>query len=130
MDTDDNPDTIFTIKDTKLYVCAITLSAKDNQKLSKLLSKKYLKDQCIWMNIKQNVRIKIWQNTIDIFSNQTLQELTDCLFWFIQSTRQCLAVIKRYEEKHKNRYKAQKYYLPKGVNKNYNVIINTKNLYD
>ena len=30
---------IFTIKDTKLYVPIITLSARDNQKLSKLLSK-------------------------------------------------------------------------------------------
>ena len=30
---------IFTIKDTKLYVSDVTLSAKDNQKLSKLLSK-------------------------------------------------------------------------------------------
>ena len=72
----------------------------------------------------------MWQNIIDIFSNQTLQELTGYLFWFIQSTRQCLAVIKRYEEKHKKRYKTRRYYLPKGVNKNYNVIINRKNLYD
>ena len=30
---------IFTIKDTKLYVPVVTLSGKDNQKLSKLLSK-------------------------------------------------------------------------------------------
>ena len=30
---------ISTIKDTKLYVLAVTVSARDNQKLSKLLSK-------------------------------------------------------------------------------------------
>ena len=30
---------IFTTKDTKLYVPVVTLSAKDNKKLSKLLSK-------------------------------------------------------------------------------------------
>ena len=30
---------IFTIKDTKLYVLLVTLLSKDNQKLSKLLSK-------------------------------------------------------------------------------------------
>ena len=37
-----NPNNIiFTIKHAKLYVPAITLSAKDNQKLSKLLSKGY-----------------------------------------------------------------------------------------
>ena len=35
---DDN-NSIFTIKDTKLYVPVVTLSARDNQKLSKLLSK-------------------------------------------------------------------------------------------
>ena len=34
-----NDDIIFTIKDTKLYVPVVTLSARDNQKLSKLLSK-------------------------------------------------------------------------------------------
>ena len=71
-DTDTNPDNIiFTIKDTKLYVSLITLSAKDNGKLSKRLSKE-LKDQCIGMNIKQKLRIKIQHNSIDIFSNQAL----------------------------------------------------------
>ena len=71
-DTDTNPDNIiFTIKDTKLYVSLITLSAKNNGKLSKRLSKE-LKDQCIGMNIKQKLRIKIQHNSIDIFSNQVL----------------------------------------------------------
>ena len=37
-DADPN-DIIFTIKDTKLFVPVVTLSSKDNQKLSKLLSK-------------------------------------------------------------------------------------------
>ena len=36
---DDANNIIFTIKDTKLYVPVVTLSARDNQKLSKLLSK-------------------------------------------------------------------------------------------
>ena len=35
----DSDNIISTIKDTKLYVLAVTLSARDNQKLSKLLSK-------------------------------------------------------------------------------------------
>ena len=70
--THTNPDNIiFTIKDAKLYVPLITLSAKDNGKLSKRLSKG-LKDQCIGMNIKQKLRIKIQHNSIDIFSNQAL----------------------------------------------------------
>ena len=38
--SDNNPDNfIFTMKNLKLYVLLVTLSAKDNQKLSKLLSK-------------------------------------------------------------------------------------------
>ena len=43
-----------------------------------------MKDQCIGINIKQKVRIKKRQTSIDIFLNQTLQELTDCLFKLIQ----------------------------------------------
>ena len=35
----DNDNGIFTIKDTKLYIPVVTLSARSNQKLSKLLSK-------------------------------------------------------------------------------------------
>ena len=35
----DSDNIISTIKDSKLYVPAVTVSARDNQKLSKLLSK-------------------------------------------------------------------------------------------
>ena len=34
-------DIIFTMKDTKVYVLVVTLSAKDNQKLPKILSKRF-----------------------------------------------------------------------------------------
>ena len=47
---DDN-NIIFTIKDTNLYVPVVNLSARDNQKLSKLLSKGF-EDQLIGINIK------------------------------------------------------------------------------
>ena len=50
--TIDNPNnTIFTIKDTNLYVPVVTLSARDNEKLSRLLSKG-LEDQFIGVTIK------------------------------------------------------------------------------
>ena len=39
VNNDDSNNIIFTIKDTKLYVPAVTLSARNNKKLSKLLSK-------------------------------------------------------------------------------------------
>ena len=38
-DDDDDDNIIFIIKDTKLYVLVVTFSARDNQKLSKLLRK-------------------------------------------------------------------------------------------
>ena len=79
---------------------------------------KDLNDQCIGMNINQKVRIKTQRINVDIFTNQILQELTDYFFQFIQM----LIITKRY--------KARRYYLPKGVNKNGNVIINGKNFYD
>ena len=65
---------IFTIRDTKLFVYVVTLSAKENQK--QIFSAKGLKGQCISMNIKQKMRIKIRQTIIDIFLNQTLLKLT------------------------------------------------------
>ena len=45
---------------TKLFVPLVILSAKDNQKLTKLLAKD-LKDQCIEINVKQKVTIKVQQ---------------------------------------------------------------------
>ena len=55
---------IFTIKDTKLDVLVVTLSAKDNQKYQNFLAKDS-KDQCIDMNIKQKLRIKMRQVRIN-----------------------------------------------------------------
>ena len=46
------------MKDAKLYVLVVTLSAKNSQKLLENVLAKYLKDQLIGMNIKQKVRIK------------------------------------------------------------------------
>ena len=71
------------------------------------------------MNIKQKVRIKIQKINIDIFSNQILLESSDYLFQFIQTNF--------YDSK---RFKTRRYYLPKGIIKNYNIIINGKNFYD
>ena len=58
-DNVDNRDSniIFTIKDTKLYVPIVTLSARDNQKLSKLLSKGF--ERLVYWNEYKANRIKI-----------------------------------------------------------------------
>ena len=47
----DNDNNIFTIKDTKLYVPVVTSSARDNQKLSKHLSKGF-KRSVYWNEYK------------------------------------------------------------------------------
>ena len=46
---------IFTIKNTKLYVTVITLSTKDNEKLSKLRVKGFQRS-VYGMNMKQKVK--------------------------------------------------------------------------
>ena len=56
-DNNDN-NIIFTIKDKKIYVPVVTVSARDNQTLPKLFSKGF--EICIyWRNIKQKVTVKI-----------------------------------------------------------------------
>ena len=74
---DDN--IIFTIKGTKLYVPVVTLSVRDNQKLTIFLSKGF-EISFYWNEYKMKKDNKIQQMSIDIFSNQILLELTDCLF--------------------------------------------------
>ena len=72
---------ILVIKDTKLYVPVATSSAKEIRNYQNFLAKD-LKDQSFGMNIKKS-KNKICQMRIDIFSNQTLQDLSDPLFLFI-----------------------------------------------
>ena len=95
-----NDNIICTIKDTKLYVlpylsvfspnarkCA-KKGDKNNSKYEHLFTQwetiknflaKDLKDQFIGKNIKQKEMIRIQLMNLDIFSNQTLLELIDCL---------------------------------------------------
>ena len=69
---------ISTIKDSNLYVPVVTLSARENQKYNFLT--KDLKDQFVGMNIKQKVRLKLQQMSLDIFSNQILLESIGYLY--------------------------------------------------
>ena len=70
---------IFTIKDTKLYVPAITLSSRDNQKLSKIISKSFERS-VYWNEYKIKVGNKIPQMNTDTFLNQVLLEIIDFSF--------------------------------------------------
>ena len=72
------------MKDTKLYVLVVTLSARDNQKLSKDLKKIWKRfskrSERYIVTKKKKMKMKIRQMNIDIFSNQILLELIVCLF--------------------------------------------------
>ena len=70
---------IFTIKYTKLYVPVVTLAARDNKKLSKLLSKGFERSVC-WNEFKRKGEDKNRTIKYRYFSNQTLLELIDYLF--------------------------------------------------
>ena len=75
----DSNNIVFTIRNLKFYVPVGFLSARNNQKLSKLHSKN-LKDDFIGMNIKEKVRTKLRQMCLDILSNQILVEPINYLF--------------------------------------------------
>ena len=109
---------IFTIKEPKLYFPLVTLSAKYNQKLSKLLSK--VLERSVYQNkLKTKNQNK---NPINKY-----RYLLESKFVGINRSLFCLIQTKIIMQK---RYKGRRYYLPKSVNKNYNVIINGKDFYD
>ena len=79
---------------------------------------KDLKDRCIGMNIKQNARIKIREMSVGIFKSNFVG--VDRLFVFVYLN----------EANFPKKYSAVRYYLPKGIIKSYNVIINGKNYHE
>ena len=62
----DSDNIVFTIKDTKLYLSVITLSAKDNKKLSKLLGKGFERS-VYWNEYKTNSENKNLTNEYRYF---------------------------------------------------------------
>ena len=71
--TNANPNNIiFTIK------VVVTLSARDNQKLSKILSKGFKRS--VYWNEYKTISENLQQMNIDISSNQILLKLIDYLF--------------------------------------------------
>ena len=94
---------IFTIKDTKLYVPVVTLSVKDTQKLLKLLSKGFERS-VYWNEFKRKSENKNTTNGYRYFDEN--------------------------QDANSKRFKARRYYLPKGTINNYNIIINGKHFHD
>ena len=115
---DNDNRTIFIIKDTKLFVAVVTLSARDNQKLSKLCSKGFER-LVYWNEYKTRSDNKDTIDEIRFFLESNFVEVNR-LFVLVYSSK--------YDPY--KRFKAKRYYLPKEIINNYNVTISEKNFYD
>ena len=111
----DSNNIVFTIKDTKLHVPVVTLSAKNNQKLSKLLSKG-IESLVYWNDYKTQSENK---------------NKTDSHRYFTESN--CVGVNRLFvliypnQDSRVKRFNSKKYYLPKGNIGNDKVTVNGKN---
>ena len=104
---------ISTIKDTKSYVPVATLSARDNQKLSKLLRKGFERP-IYWNEYKTKSENKNITNEYRYFLESNFRIKVNRLFVLVYSN----------QDDNSKRFKAKRYYLPKEPIDNYNVIIN------
>ena len=113
-----NNNHIFIIKDIKLYVPVITLSARDDQKLTKIFSKGF-EISVYWNQFETKSKNKNTTNECRYFLESSFAAVNS-LFVLVYSN----------EDADSKKIKAKRYYLPKGMIKNYNVIINEKSFYD
>ena len=102
----------------KLYVPIVTLSARGNQKSSKLLSKWYERS-VYWNEYKTKSETKTTANEYRAFLESNFVRVNR-LFVLVDLNR----------DNDVKQFKTRRCYLPKGLMKNYNVIINEKNFYD
>ena len=109
---------MLTIKDMKFYVPVVNLSAKYNKKLSNLLSKGFERP-VYWNEYETKSENKDTTNEYRYFLESN----------FVRVSKLFVLVYKNQDGNAK-RFNARKHYLPKGMIKNYNVIINENNFYD
>ena len=77
-----------------------------------------MKDQFLGTNIKKQVNIKIEQMNIDTFWNQ-----------FFFGVNRLFVLVYTNQDNASKRFKTGRYYLPKGIIKNYVIINGKKNLW-
>ena len=113
----DNENIIFTMKVTKLYVPVLALPARDNKKLSKFLHKEF-------------------ERSVYVFEYKTKSEnknTTNEYRYFLESSfvgvNRLFVSVYSNQDSDSKRFKAKRYYLPKGIIDNY-IIISGKNFYD
>ena len=105
---------ILFLQDTKLYVHVVTLSVRDNQKLSKLLSKGFERS-AYWNEYKTKCENKNTTNEYRYFIKSNFVGVINRLFVLF------------YTNEANN---AKRFNLENLIYQNYNVIINGKNFYD
>ena len=109
---------IFTIKDKKLYVPIVTLSAKDNEKLSKSLSKGFEKS-VYWNEYKTRSE--------DVNTTSESRYFLESNF---AGVIRLLVLIYSIQDNDSKMHIAKINYLPKYVIKKFIIIINGKSFYD
>ena len=109
---------IFTIKCTNICVSVVVLSTRDNQKLSKLLSKGFERS-VYWNNYKTKSENKSTTNEYKYFLESN----------FVGVNRLFVLVYSNQNNDSK-RFQIRRYYLPKGIIDYYNVVTNGKSFYD
>ena len=100
-DNNDANNIIFTIKETKSYVLVVTLSAKDNKKSSKLLSKE-LERSPYWSEYKAKSENKNTRNEYRYF-------LVPNVF----AVHKLFVLVYLNQDNDSKRFKGKRYYLPK-----------------
>ena len=105
---------ILFLQDTKLYVHVVTLSVRDNQKLSKLLSEGFERS-AYWNEYKTKSENKNTTNEYRYFIKSNFVGVINRLFVLF------------YTNEANN---AKRFNLENLIYQNYNVIINGKNFYD
>ena len=105
---------IFTIKDSKLYVPVVTLSVRENQKLSKFLSRGF--ERSVYWN----------EYKTKSYNKNTTNEYRYFLESNFFGAKRLFVLIYWDEDATSKRFKYKTYYLPKGITNNHKVIINGK----
>ena len=118
-DNDNANNIILTIKNTKLYVPVVTLSARDNHIKTSYQRIKGFERSVYWNECKTKSKNKNTRNEYRYFLESN----------FVGVNR-LFALVYTNEANNAKRFNAQKYCLPKDIIKNYNVVINGKNIYD
>ena len=102
---------ISTTKDTKLYVPVVTLSARDNQNLSKLLSKAF--ERSVYWNEYKTKRE----------SKNATSEYRHILESKFDGVNKLFILICSNQDDDPKIFNAKRCYLPKGIIKNYKITV-------